>query len=281
MFFIWLILTIITVYFVLKLDNNKQETCSIKFGKPITKEEYRKRQNKLTKDVIDTLNIDKKSYSENIKYFENKKCPYCKEKIENKKSTSFLCPACKNRIYRKNHFINKKTLYLTEQETAVFVEEREKYNKYRQFCGLCRKLNQTGLIYVSEKDIQGTITKLHFGKKSFYNKNSFFDLRICRYYEGMIQEIYGPEEQATNAYMSVLYLDLLGDYDTLDKKWRSGAVYPNAYNRAFQEDLPIEKFEEIFLFNANSLVETLQFKPPITPEKAWEKILEYRESLER
>ena len=279
MFSVWLILSIFAVYFVLTLDNNKNDFCSIKFGKPITKEEYRKRQDDLTKDVIETLNIDKKSYSKNINYFENKKCPYCEEKIENKKSTSFLCPVCKNKIYRKNHFINKKTLYLTEQDVNLFIEEREKYSKYRQFCGLCRKLNQTGLIYVNEKDIQGTITKLHFGKKSFYNKNSFFDLRICRYYEGMVQEIYGTKEQATNAYMSVLYLDLFGNYNILDKKWDCGTVFPNSYDTAFQENLSIEKFEEIFINNANSLIEVLQFTPPITPQEAWEKILEYKKSL--
>ena len=59
-------------------------------------------------------------------------------------------------------------------------------------------------------------------------------------------------------------------------EWEDGFIAPAIYESAFKEDLPLEKFEEIFLFNANSLVETLQFKPPITPEKAWEKILEYR-----
>ena len=79
---------------------------------------------------------------------------------------------------------------------------------------------------------------------------------------------------------AVLYLDLFGDYDILDKKWDSGTVFPHAYDAAFQEDLSLEKFEEIFIFNANSLVETLQFAPPITPEEAWQKILEYRKNLE-
>lgn len=239
--------------------------------------EYKKEQEILTENVITTLNIDKKSFSQNIKYFNDKKCPYCKEIIENKKSTSFLCSKCKKKIYRKKHFLNEKTLYLTEQESFLFTEEKEKYSKYRKFCSLCRKLNQTGIIHVNEKDIQGTIAKLHFGEKSFYNKKTFFDLRICRYYEGMVQEIYGTVEQATNAYMSVLYLDLFGNYDTLEYQWSDGNIFPHAYEAAFQEDLPLEKFEEIFLFNANSLVENLQFTPPITPQEAWQEILKYRE----
>ena len=90
-------------------------------------------------------------------------------------------------------------------------------------------------------------------------------MRICRHYEGLAWLKLGNKEQATNAFMSVLYLDLFGNWDISNKKWFGGSIFPNAYKKAFQENLSMEKFEEIFLFNANNLVKTLQFKPPIIP----------------
>ena len=148
---------------------------------------------------------------------------------------------------------------------------KKKRTKETTYINLCKKFKAGGgLVPIYEDDPQKTITNLHFGRKEFYTKKYLFDLRICRYFEGKIQRIYGTKEQATNAFMSVLYLDLI----------ESKKVFPNAYKEAFKEKLSIEKFKEIFLFNANSLAETLQFKAPISPEKAWKKILEYRESLE-
>ena len=97
------------------------------------------------------------------------------------------------------------------------------------------------------------------------------DLRICRYYEGKFQRLYGTIEQSTNAFMSVLYIDII----------ESNKVFDKAYKEAFKEKLTLEKFEEIFIFNANSLAKTLRFESKITPQKAWEKILEYRKSVER
>ena len=163
-------------------------------------------------------------------------------------------------------------------QTNLKPKKRRNYSeqtKQRMFKNLCIKFNKTGIMSINCKKPNETITKLHFGKNSFYNKNTFEDLRICRHYEGLAQRIYGTIEQSTNAFMCVLYLDLFGNWDNLDKKWSMGTIFPNAYANAFQEDLPMEKFEEIFLFNANSLCKSLQFKPPITPEQAWEKIKTY------
>lgn len=153
-----------------------------------------------------------------------------------------------------------------------FKKKPQKSTKETTYINLCKKFKSTGIpVYISLDNPQKTITNLHFGRKEFYTKENILDLRICRYYEGKMQRLYGRIEQATNAFMSVLYIDII----------ESNKVFDKAYKEAFKENLTIEKFEEIFMFNANSLVETLQFKPPITPQKAWEKILEYRESIER
>ena len=150
--------------------------------------------------------------------------------------------------------------------------KRTKEEQWAYFCERVRGLNLVYLKSNSPNDVTGA---LHFGKKEYYKKTEFDALRVCRCYEGIAWEKLGNKEQATNAYMSVLYLDLLGNWDILGKKGSSGSIFPNAYKKAFQENLLMEKFEEIFLFNANNLVETLQFKPPITPQQAWEKIKTY------
>ena len=150
-----------------------------------------------------------------------------------------------------------------------------KRTKEEQWACFCEKVRGLNLVYLKSNNPNDVIGALHFGKKEYYKKTEFDALRVCRCYEGMAWEKLGNKEQATNAFMSVLYLDLLGNWDSLDKKWSNGKIHSHAYKSAFQENLSMEKFEEIFLFNANNLVETLQFKPPITPQQAWEKIKSY------
>lgn len=154
----------------------------------------------------------------------------------------------------------------------LFKKKPQKTTKETTYINLCKKFKSTGIpVYISLDNPQETITNLHYGRKEFYTKEHLFTLRICRYYEGKFQRLYGTIEQSTNAFMSVLYIDII----------ESNKVFDKAYKEAFKEKLSIEKLKEIFLFNANSLIKTLQFKPPITPQQAWEKILEYRKSIER
>jgi hypothetical protein len=147
----------------------------------------------------------------------------------------------------------------------------KKRTKETTYLNLCKKFKDSGIpISLSFENPQDAIFKLHLGKKEFYTKEHILDLRICRYFEGKIQRLYGTIEQSTNAFMSVLYIDLID----------SKQVFSKAYKEAFKEKLTEEKFKEIFLFNANSLLKTLQFKPQITPEEAWQKIIEYKNTIE-
>ena len=151
-----------------------------------------------------------------------------------------------------------------------FKKKSQKRTKETTYINLCKKFKSTGIpVNISLDNPQETITSLHFGRKEFYTKEHLLDLRICRYYEGKIQKLYGTIEQATNAFMSVLYIDII----------ESNKVFDKAYKEAFKENLTIEKFEEIFMFNSNSLAKSLRFEPKVTPQKAWEKILEYRKTI--
>lgn len=154
----------------------------------------------------------------------------------------------------------------------LFKKKPQKRTKEITYINLCKKFKSTGIpVYISLDNPQETITNLHYGRKEFYTKEHLLTLRICRYYEGKFQRLYGTIERSTNAFMSVLYIDII----------ESNKVFDKAYKEAFKENLTLEKFEEIFIFNANSLAKTLRFESKITPQKAWEKILEYRKSVER
>lgn len=155
--------------------------------------------------------------------------------------------------FLKNFFKKNKIKKRTKESAYI--------NKLKKF------QNSNIPINIYFDDPQKTILNLHLGKKEFYTKKQLFNLRICRYFEGELQITCGNQEQATNAFMSVLFIDLI----------ESEQIFQNAYKKAFKEKLPLEKFEKIFLFNASSLVENLQFKPPITPQEAWQEILKYRE----
>lgn len=271
----WIILDLIIIFVYLISSNENTNTDK----ENINTTSYNIEVEKIKK-------VDTNKFVENENFFEKAMCPYCQTQLPERKVKAFVCPNCKNKIYKRNNFISEKYVYLTEKEKAVFEELREDYNNYRKYIKLCDTIIHTGLISVSKSNPQATITKLHFGKKIYYkNKKYLDDLRAVRFYEGEIHNIYGTIGQATNAFMTVLYIDLCGnynlkyDYDKAESEWSQGFIAPGIYKRAFKENLPLEKFEEIFKFNANSLINTIQYTLPISPDDAWQKILEYHYTL--
>lgn len=264
-------LIIIFVYFISSNKNTDEEN--------IDTTSYNLEVQKIKK-------VDINKFIENEKFFEKTICPYCQKQLPDRKTQAFICPNCKNKIYKRTNFISKKYVYLTEQEKPIFEELRQDYSNYKNYTKLCDTIIQTGLMSVSKSNPQVTITKLHFGKKIYYkNKKYLSDLRMARFYEGEIQKIYGTIEQATNAFMTVLYIDLCGDYngmydyDKSEPEWHGGIIAPGIYSRAFREKLSLEKFEKIFKFNAESLANTIQYSLPVSPNEAWQKILEYQNTL--
>ena len=269
----WVILDLIVVLVYLVAPSNNFDNQDIN-------------QDIYNSDIQQIKKIDKNEFKENIKYYENKICPYCQAQLPECKAYAFVCPSCKNKIYKRTDFISKKYVYLTEKEKTVFEELRQDYSNYKKYIKLCDTIIQTDLMKVSKNNPEITITKLHFGKKIYYtNKKHISDLRMSRFYEGEVQNIYGTIEQATNAFMTVLYIDLCGDYnlmydyDKTEPEWCQGFIAPGIYNRAFQENLSLEKFEKIFKFNAESLLNTIRYTLPVSPDEAWQKILEYHNAL--
>ena len=241
---------------------------------------------------------------------------------QKKKIKRYKCPSCKGKIYRKREILTTNEGLFTEQEKETLDNLWHEFQERKAFLGMWRKANEIISIKLDENtkyDIktasEQAITSLHLGKPEFYKKKKLTDLRNCRMVEGEFQRRFGTVQQATNCYMSILYLDLLDDFEMAftdaclnndididdngkfilppDKKKeitklaiqefnkKNVFLAPAIYQWAFQEDLSLEKFEQIFKFNAQNLREQIKPKPPITPDEAWQKVLKYRESLEK
>lgn len=179
----------------------------------------------------------------------------------------------------------KKDIAETAVSDTVFWDKNEnidkkELNKRKKFLKLlldAQKLVDISYKQDKQENIEQVITALHFGKPEYYKKENICKLRNCRLIEGQIQLLYSTVQQATNSFMQILYLDILDD-SLMDVKT---TIAPSIYKWAFQEDLPVEKFENIFIFNAESLSKQLHFRKPITPQEAWGIILEYKINIEK
>ena len=272
--------------------------------------EYDKRKKEKTKLIVNDFyfweKLETEVFLNGKKLLKNWACPYCGEKLPVRKGNTFNCLCCGNKVYKKKEVVIKEEgLYTKEQRDKI----EDVWSEYYKRSALIEIWQYLDKIIIPEptmlhlgiaiknkltedknKNIETLLFNLGLGLPEYYKKENLNDLRQCKLYEAELQERYGTIQQATNAYMKLLYIDLMGDYCELYsdsdynkkelkadgfKEWDNGSIAPAIYEGAFQEDLPMEKFEEIFLFNAKNLVETLQFEPPITPEQAWEKIKNY------
>ena len=149
--------------------------------------------------------------------------------------------------------------------------------------------------------MQILLQQIHLGLPKYYKMPEYIDkIRMLRFYEGEIQTFFGSVQQATNAYMTVLYIDLIGNYNELfsnkmcrelghsvkelkksgEEEWYDSFIAPGIFTRAFCENLTIEKFEKIFKFNAEIFHKEVSYKLPISVDTAWEKILNYKNNNE-
>lgn len=284
--------------------NNSVPQCCLNFPNTITREEYYHRKTKREKLAISKtlfwqeLNVD--IFSNNIVLNNDNICPYCGNTLPIRKGKSFKCPCCKNRIFRKREILSKREGLFTEQERDLLNKLWEEVQTRQKFLELWDETNNLLEIkldknrqYTMQTAIQQAVINLHLGKLNLYTKNNLKELRRYHLLEAKLQAFCGAIAQATNAYMTILYIDLMGDYCTLydtpeelDKEtkeefpeWSQGFIAPAIYNWAFAEKLPLDKNKKLFLYNANILKETLKFEPPISPIEAWDKILEYTKNL--
>jgi len=312
--------------------------CGLSFSNsPKDKEKYEQRKKQKIDYAFSDFyfwdELETNLFIKNEEYAEKRICPYCQSELPERKGNTFKCLFCKNKVHKSNDYYSGKEIILTDDEKKIQYEQCKELSKRKKFLEIYQyidkiilpvptipeigELFKQNLSEDKNKNIEILLQLLHLGIPEYYQKENrgLNKLRNCRMYEGQLHRLYGNKEQATNAFMSLLYLDLIDEFSTifdgicLDSdidvddngkfilsaqkkkqimkqafkifKEKNILIAPAIYGWAFDEDLPLEKFEQIFKFNANSLIETLQFKVPITPDEAWEKVIEYRSSLDK
>ncbi len=205
-------------------------------------------------------------------------CPYCKQKLLEKKKSSFKCNFCKNKIHIKRELSSSTQGYYTNDEIEKIDELWSICNKRKKFLKLWDDANKRipeVIPHTFDKDksknINIVLINLRLANIGYYTSENLAKLRDCRFIEGNIQMLYGTIPQATNCFMQILYLDIIDDI----MKELNPVIAPAIFEYAFQENLSIDKYEKIFKFNAESLIKSLKFNVPVTPDDAWNRIVEY------
>ena len=276
------------------------------FYKKITNINNRIKKDLIYKMVLNDFyfweQINLPNYTQNRKNYNNGICPYCGKSVGAKKNRAFKCPNCKNKIIKRSTPIERNYIYCTETEANDIDNNYSEIAKRKKFLEIYKNIddiklttpefieigNQCKTQYTNDKkrNLQILIQNLHIGIPKYYKSPKYINkIRMLRFYEGEIQTAFGSIQQATNAYMTILYIDLIGDYNELyskelkssgEEEWFESFIAPGIFSRAFCENLSIEKYEKIFKFNANCFFKEVNYKLPITPDEAWVKIIDYK-----
>ena len=281
-----------------KIFNKENLSSGVIFPNAITKEEYYER--KLLRETLaisntdfwDEINISR--FNKNIEFFENNICPYCFTSIPIRKSGSFKCTKCKQKIYKKKIPYNNKEGLFTEESKCEADNVRFEFQKRISFLGLwdsIKRIVDVNLISDKKRNIDIIINALQNAKEEYYRPNNLNLLRDCRFLQAKLNSLYNNEKEAKKCYMQILYIDLMGDYcklyddpdfnqEELDlefKKWDNAFIAPAIIIGAKLFENSISESRVLFEQSVKELIINFNFDLPITIEDAWNKILEYIE----
>lgn len=316
------------------LFKQKEQVSCLSFSNaPKDKKEYEQRKKQKIDYAFSDFyfwdKLDTTVFIKNTEYALKNVCPYCQAELPERKGKSFKCPACKNKVHKSNDYYSGNEIILTDDEKAIQNQQYEELSKRKKFLEIYQYVDkiilpvptvpEIGQLFKQNAtdnkadNIQLLLSLLHEGIPEYYQKKNrrLTKLRDCRFYEGAIQRLYGSKEQARNAFMQILFLDMLDDFDTIysslcldsdldiddngkfiltkeqkaeiieqaHKEFKEKEIFiaPAIYGGAFEEDLPLEQYKGTFIINASNLCKSLKFEVPMTSEDAWNKVLEYRE----
>lgn len=284
--------------------------------------------------------IDKNLYATNVGLCNIWHCPYCNTPLPKRKGYHFKCPNCKNKIHRVFEVISQKDVLFTDTEKESYSKLKDElYNRKRvyEIYKQAKQLLDIELGSDKKENIKIFINAFKTPKSEYFDKHNIGKLRYFYLLEGDLLRFY-DFDSSINSFMKILYIDLLGDYNTLydDKEMRKELledikiskkeikeyiqnqkeeleynkklanlqggyidkkywdieypeiddtllewmfvgknILPFVYECAFINNLHLSEYKNIFIKNAEYLVENFQFEVPITPDKAWDKILKY------
>ena len=204
----------------LNTNNNKIEDNNSE------KEQYYLRKKELEETAIaDTVfwdKIDLSQFNKEKCFYETWTCPYCKEKLPDRKGTSFKCINCKKKIYKKHLILSDTYGIFREEDKGIIEDYWNIFLEHKKFLEIWDGINKrlpeivpTVFDADKTKNIQLILMRMRLGHISYYERKNLNKLRDCRFTEGQLQQLFGTISQATNCFMQCLFIDLMGDYNTL------------------------------------------------------------------
>jgi DNA-directed RNA polymerase subunit RPC12/RpoP len=192
-----------------------------KSGRYIPQEQ--KLVNKATKEIDDIFKksplfeaIDTHIFDNNIMFFNEGVCPYCKSLLQKIPSQKGKCNSCNNRILVKNSVFTGEKLIMTEDEYNIMAKIRNE-RTYRNWVKtmlsyegidislFAKKVVDTG-ITIEEELIQSIISN----SEKYYKDSNMGLYRNTLMHIGNVYEKMEQREKALNMYLLVCYYDLRG-----------------------------------------------------------------------
>lgn len=276
-------------------ENRKNEAnmCAISFPEYDPEEYQRQKKERNDKalngcEFWDGLNID---FQESLQLLNYKKCPYCSCNLPERKGKSYKCPECKEKIYRLKDLVSNFEGLFTQEQKEIREQLKKELSRRKRFWEIYQ--NAKGFVDFVPTNFKNDNIIILLGllseaKKHILEPCQSNNLRMCRFYEGQLcMNINGYEKAGLNAFLAVAYIDLWGGYNTLfsdedftkeelledgyTEFWDNGSVAPYIIKEIKNFNYNIGILKGLFIGHAKGIAKSIQYKPPLTPEEAWEK----------
>ena len=213
-------------------------------------------------------------------------CPYCNYKFEKMLQRKKECPNCKKIILSRTRPLDSKKILLREDQ----LQELEKQLEIRHILSFIKKyintlrqrkiFDDTRIELHAQLGIEPTINDVFWG---FLNKDSLYHASTKNWglYRNAIRQqaellnLEGKLRQALEFYMWVCYLDINGNDNcsprfNLDLAFLAPENVKQFLKIGKELKLSRDDIKTIFLEYNKKMTESL--RPPISPNKAWQKI---------
>lgn len=276
-------------YHVKTIPQNVDNSIISSFPEYNPEEYQRQKKDRETKTLNgcqfwDGINID---FQENLELLNKMLCPYCGKTLPERKGKTYKCPYCKQKIYRLKDLISDFEGLFTQSQKEIREQLKKEiskrknflkiYNEAFEYLGLDIPLWQES----KEDNILTVVNTLYLGKKSFYKFKKvmgYAKLRMCRFYTARLMEILGQNKESLDLYLQVLYIDII-DESELYKLNITELIREIRFASFILEKIELltknkNELKEMFLNNALIVATEINCHTVITPELAWQIIIE-------
>ena len=254
-----------------KLTVKEDKATENNFFPIYSREDYLKQkkeiQDKAYRESIFFEAINTDIFYNNLMFFQKKECPYCGENITIKKSNSFKCPYCQNKIFKNSDlFSNFDCLFTLEQKETrnklkKEVSKRKSFFKSIETQSIAPIIKNISFSDDKEENINILIDSILNNKKYATEVTKLSEYRMSNFFLAEIITLFKGNEMALKAWFRVIYIDMFGFYNPLyDEK----DEYTKEQEKHYENLMQNEKFKQ----EHDNCMRILGFEPkPFDVEK--------------